>query len=672
VESRLTFKKQKQRIRDITENIFVKKALRETKDYLDNVLNSIFDAILVIDLDYRIVDANTHFLKQYNLTSEDIIGSKCHEVTHQQLLPCGSTLHPCPLKDVVKTKSPVAIEHIHKDHKGNDLIVEIRSFPLFGLTGEVEYIVEVVHDITEHRQTVKALHASEKKYRDVVESANSIILKWDPAGNVIFMNPYGLEFFGYSQEELVGKNVVGTIVPNIETYTQRDLTLLMKDIQKDPDKYKNNENENMRKDGDRVCISWTNKAIVDEKGNIEEILSIGNDITEKKQLEARLQRAQKMEAIGALAGGVAHDLNSVLAGIVSYPDLLLMQLPEDSPFRNPLLIIKQSGEKAAAIVQDLLTLARRGVAISEVVNLNTTVNQYLSSPEFVKLRSFHPSVEINAHFEDELLNILGSPVHLAATVMNLVSNAAESMAEGGIISISTRNQFIDKPIHGYDNVEEGDYVILKVSDAGTGMSPEDMERIFEPFYTKKKMGRSGTGLGMAVVWSTVKDHKGYIDIQSSIGKGTTFTLYFPATREKSIKDQIKLTVEDYKGKGESILVVDDVKEQRDIAFMILTELGYSVTTVSSGEDAIAYLYKNSADLVVLDMIMDPGLDGLDTYKQILNLNPCQKVIIATGFSETERVKGAQSLGAGKYIRKPYTVEALGWAIRYELGKSETS
>ena len=171
------------------------------------------------------------------------------------------------------------------------------------------------------------------------------------------------------------------------------------------------------------------------------------------------------------------------------------------------------------------------------------------------------------------------------------------------------------------------------------------------------------------MWSTVKDHKGYIDIQSTMGKGTTFFIYFPATRQGLTIDQVRSSIEDYKGKGESILVIDDIKEQRDIAFMILTELGYSVTTFSSGEEAIEYLYKDSADLVIIDMIMDPGMDGLDTYKQILNLHPCQKVIIASGFSETDRVKEAQSLGAEKYIKKPYTIKTIGKAIKGELYKT---
>jgi two-component system cell cycle sensor histidine kinase/response regulator CckA len=221
---------------------------------------------------------------------------------------------------------------------------------------------------------------------------------------------------------------------------------------------------------------------------------------------------------------------------------------------------------------------------------------------------------------------------------------------------------------GYDDVAAGDYVILTVSDTGVGISSEDMERIFEPFYTKKVMGRSGTGLGMAVVWGTVKDHTGYIDIESTEGKGTTFTLYFPATREEVAKDQSPVSIEDYRGKGESIVVVDDVEEQREIASRILKKLGYSVTSVSSGEEAVDYLTDNSADLLVLDMIMEPGIDGLETYRRITEFHPKQRAIIVSGFSETDRVKEAQRLGAGVYVKKPYLLEKIGLAVRDELDR----
>jgi two-component system cell cycle sensor histidine kinase/response regulator CckA len=242
------------------------------------------------------------------------------------------------------------------------------------------------------------------------------------------------------------------------------------------------------------------------------------------------------------------------------------------------------------------------------------------------------------------------------------------MPYGGKILIHTKNRYIDRPITGYDDVEEGDYAVLSVSDNGLGISPDSLPRIFEPFYTKKVMGRSGTGLGLAVVWGTVKDHKGYIDVQSAEGKGSKLTLYFPVTREGSTTNKTHSQIGDYMGKEESILVVDDVKGQRDIASNILKKLGYCVTSVSNGEEAIAYMKENSADLLVLDMIMEPGIDGLETYKRILELHPGQKAIIASGFSETERVKEAQKLGAGEYIKKPYTIEKIGLAVRSELMK----
>ena len=240
------------------------------------------------------------------------------------------------------------------------------------------------------------------------------------------------------------------------------------------------------------------------------------------------------------------------------------------------------------------------------------------------------------------------------------------MPAGGRIELKTRNKYIDLPIQGYDDVQEGDYALLIVSDTGIGIAPDDINRIFEPFYTKKVMGRSGTGLGMAVVWGTVKDHKGYIHVESHKGKGTAIKLYLPVTRKLIKSNNLPPAIETYMGEGQTVLVVDDVEEQREIAARILTLLGYSVETVSSGEKACKYLKSKPADLIVLDMIMDPGIDGLETYKRIVSQNPQQKAIIASGFSESLRVREAQRLGAGRYVEKPYTIEKIGMAIKAEL------
>ncbi|NLA40272.1 MAG: PAS domain S-box protein [Smithella sp.] len=387
---------------------------------------------------------------------------------------------------------------------------------------------------------------------------------------------------------------------------------------------------------------------------------------EKRRLEERLRRAEKMEALGQLAGGVAHDLNNVLGVLSGYSELLLAEIPEGQKSRRHVEKILQSTEKGAAIIQDLLTLARRGVILEEIIQVNAIVSGFAKTPAFESIRDYHPGVSFRVECNPNLLNIKGSPVHLEKTLMNLVSNAAEAISGEGEVTIRTENRYLDKAIVGYDEVREGNYAVLSVSDTGAGISAEHREKIFEPFYTKKTMGRSGTGLGLTIVWGTVKDHNGYIDVSSRMGEGTTFTLYFPATREEPAAPPQQTPVERYMGRGETVLVVDDIAEQRDVASGMLTKLGYRVHSVSSGEEAVEHLKENRADILILDMIMAPGMDGMEAYRRILEIHPKQKTILVSGFSETDRVRKAQLLGAGAYVKKPYVMETIGIAIRKEL------
>ena len=384
------------------------------------------------------------------------------------------------------------------------------------------------------------------------------------------------------------------------------------------------------------------------------------------KLEAQLVRVRKMEAIGMLAGGVAHDLNNILTGLVSYPELLLLQLPETSDLREPIETIKHSGQKAADIVQDLLTLARRGVVVNNVLNLNDIITDHLRSPEHLRLLSHHAGVEVNTCLEPGIKNIMGSCSHLSKTVMNLLSNAAESMPDGGTITVSTKSVYIDKPIGSYEKVNQGQYIRLSVTDTGSGISEEDCEKIFEPFFTKKVMGRSGTGLGMSVVWGTVKDHNGYIDITTALNEGSTFDLYFPVTERKIEAAPADLPVETYRGHGETLLIVDDLMDQREIAKNIFLKLGYDAATAENGEQALEYLKTHTVDLVILDMVMDPGIDGLETYKRILEIHPGQRAVIASGFSRTERIQNAMDLGVRQFIRKPYSIANIARAVKAAL------
>jgi len=535
-------------------------------------------------------------------------------------------------------------------------------------------IVLLLINTRRRRVAEMELSASEQRYRTLIETIRDGVFIIDREGTLVYLNPEFKKITGYAPSKFIGR-------PFAEILAPRDIQSTMERFQRGLTGEEIPVYEVMVKHKGRgtVPIELKVTSMLNADGEAVGRIGVARDIRERKEVEeekmrlqSQLQRAQKMEAIGTLAGGVAHDLNNILSGIVSYPDLLLIQLPENSPLRKPVQTIQASGQKAAAIVQDLLTLARRGVTASEVVNLNQVVSEYLESPEFEALKSFHPNVEVEFRKEKSLLNIMASPIHLSKSLMNLVSNAAEAMPSGGKIQITTENRYVDQPLSGYDHVEEGDYVVLRVADSGVGIPLEDQERIFEPFYTKKVMGRSGTGLGMAVVWGTLKDLNGYIDVESSEGKGTTFILYFPVTRIPLTTDQESPSTMSYQGKGEEILVVDDVETQRDIASMLLSQLEYRVHTVSSGEEAVRFVGDHRVDLIMLDMVMNPGMDGLDTYKRVLEMYPGQKAVIASGFSETDRVKEAQRLGAGPYLRKPYTLEKLGRAIRRELDRETPS
>jgi len=463
-------------------------------------------------------------------------------------------------------------------------------------------------------------------------------------------------------------SVLERIVPDFDSFRED-----LEDCMRNNREYDRELTVHRLSDGKPVVIHAKAEMVRSPAGKDEKIIGVIQDVTDRKeaeqdkqQLEDQLARSQKMESLGLLAGGVAHDLNNVLSGVVGYPDLLLRNLPPGSPMVKPLKRIQESGQKAAAIVQDLLTLARRGVTNHRVLNFNDLVAEFMASPEHADIQAWHAEVSFETRLEPDLLNNKGSEVHLKKTIMNLISNAAEALPAGGHVRVRTYNCCVDGAAQGGGEVPEGDYVVFQVEDNGIGISPEDLGRIFEPFYTKKKMGRSGTGLGMSVVWGTVEDHQGHIQIHSSEGVGTRIALYFPVTRESAVERERAVPVEEYMGKGETILVVDDVIEQRELAQSMLAKLGYKVYTATSGEAALDLLSGQAVDLVILDMIMDPGIDGLETYIRILESHPAQRAIIASGFSETDRVRKAQRLGARIYVKKPYTLEKLGVAVREAL------
>ncbi len=519
----------------------------------------------------------------------------------------------------------------------------------------------------EKDSALAALRESEEKYRDIFNNVSDVLYIHDLEGRFIDINRQVAKL-GYTPDELKGKNIRDLIQ---EEHRQGFEEYLRKLHSQGSGSGLINI---MTKDGSVRIMEFMNNLYYDESGRPVGARGSIRDVTErimmnreKKDLEARLLQSRKMEALGMLAGGVAHDLNNILSAVVTYPELLLLQRSLDEKQRRIIKTIHEGGLRATAIVGDLLTIAR-GVAIrKESLDLNDVVREYLSSPDYLALKNHAPDISVTVHITNTPLIMDGSPIHLRKSLMNLLINAFEAVDRiDGKITVRTGEEILDKMESDDDPGGREKYIVLTVADNGHGIAEADLERIFEPFYSKKVMGRSGSGLGLAVVWNSVQDHNGFVDLKSS-DKGTVFRLCFPAAGCVDDQQAPEITaISEYKGQGESILVIDDDPVQREIASHFLETLGYCVHTAASGEEAVDFVKTQSVDLLILDMIMEPGISGRETYQRITELYPKQKAIIVSGYADDDDVKAAQSLGAGEYVGKPYTLEKLSLAVRKTL------
>lgn len=421
-------------------------------------------------------------------------------------------------------------------------------------------------------------------------------------------------------------------------------------IEMDPNKVKFNEFKNM--------ANATNSMLEKRKEAETKLLKI----------EESLRQSQKMKSIGLMAGGVAHDLNNILSGIVGYPELLLNNLPKNSELRKPIIAIQESGQRASMVVADLLTVARGAATTRELCDLNTLIIEYLKSPECLSLKSLHPDITYQFHRKAEDAPILCSPVHVKKSIMNLVLNANEAIGDSGKVILSTEKLHIDSTQSTEFGVAEGPYIVLTITDTGPGISETDREHIFEPFYTKKTMGRSGTGLGLTVVWNTMEDHLGKVTVERKEGR-TSFQLYFPFNEEAEVAQHEVRHSEKITGNGERILVIDDEPNLRDLGCQMLQNLGYTVESVTSGEQAVAFVKKQKVDLLLIDMLMGRGMNGRQTYEEIIKIHPGQKAIIVSGFAVNDEVEAALELGVSLYIKKPFSMNQLGLAVKDALKKA---
>jgi PAS domain S-box-containing protein len=613
------------------------------------------DAIIVHDLRGRILDCNFQACKLLGYAKTELMKTEMETLYHKKTPSSSGTGKNSSQKSAF-------FETQMLQSTGIPLDVEISSHPIDKKDGGI--IQTIIRDITERKQAEIRLIHSEKKYRDLFTNAQVGLFRihYTPQP-IIECNSSLAKMFGYDDHTLCLENFP---LKSVDTGKEKHVNLL--DLVCEHGKITDLAFSREIKDGKRGWFRFSADYSIQQsriEGSVTDITEARIANEEKLQLQKELERSRKMEALGLLVSGVAHDLNNILAGIVSYPELILLKHPNDPTLRPPLEAIQDSGKRAAEIVGDLLTLARSAASVRKTHDLHSLIGDYLESPEYNHLQKLHPEIRTRTHLNAPDSEISCSSVHIKKCLMNLVTNGFEAITGIGQITLSTTNTTISG--QSGDNVKISKYVVLSISDTGAGIAEKDQEHIFEPFYSRKKMGRSGTGLGLTVVWNTMQDHNGKVTIESS-ESGTTFHLSFPVNTGDQIDRQEEPAQIITVGHEESILVVDDEPHLRDIACQILTTAGYSPRAVATGEEALNYLEKHSADLILLDMQMDPGMNGYETYRQIIKMYPGQKAIIASGFSESDDVKSALDLGVGSFIKKPYTASQLSHVVAKELLK----
>ena len=541
------------------------KAVVEKSHYYQSLFNHLNEHIVVIDQDYKITDVNEPFLTFTGCQREEIIGKYCYEVSHGYEKPCDQNGEECHIREVFKTGKPKNCIHEHVKHDGSKVWVDIRLSPLTKKNEKIPHVIESTREVTYLMEMKRALYESKEHYKDLVDNVNSIIFRMNTEGSITFFNKFAQNFFGYSEDEILGNNVLGTILPET-SLSGHDLSDLIKDIATYPEKYKSNENENLKKNGERVQISWSNAPIFDSKGNLEEILCVGNDITERKILENQLAHAQKLEAIGQLAAGIAHEINTptqyvgdntryledafndFLTVLNKYNELLtavkdgnptedlvkevealveeadIDYLSKDIP--EAIAQTLQGVERVTKIVRSMKDFSHPGVKEKTAVD----INQAIESTITVARNEWKYVAELKTTFDPSLPKVVCYIAEFNQVVLNLIINAVHAIADS-LEGVSHNKGKID-----VSTCRDDGWVEIRISDNGKGIPKEVQPKIFDPFFTTKEVGK-GTGQGLAISYNVIVDkHGGSLSFDTEEGKGTTFIIRIPIEPEEDANE----------------------------------------------------------------------------------------------------------------------------------------
>jgi len=599
--------------------------------------------------DYRFLAVNPAFEHLTGLKADEIVGKTAREV-----LPA---VEPSWIETYGKVASTGKAAEFEQYAARPDRYYRVYAFR----PAEGQFATLFV-DVTELRRMREEIVRQRDFADTLVEIAQAIVLVLDTEGKVLRMNRFGRELTGYSAEELAGKDWIETMVPETERPAVRGL--LEKALNVEPTW--GSENVIHAKDGREILTRWFDSPVQDGQGNTIALLSVGHDITEIRRKEVQLRHAAKMEGIGRLAGGIAHDFNNMLAIIQGYAELLGRSLT-DGEAREDVERILAAARRAASLTRQLLALGKRQVIQPEVFLLNDAFAEMAP----MLRRTMGEDVELTAELADDLRCVKADPTQLEEVILNMALNAREAMPFGGRLTVRTRNRVLGPDyVRTHPGVAPGPYVMLAVSDTGTGIDPDDRGQIFEPFFTTKQV-TGGTGLGLSVCYGIVTQNGGHIEVDSAIGKGTTFRIYLPASDEPPVRRPApgEALADPGMLRGtETLLIAEDEQDVRGLMVRVLRACGYTVLEAGNAREALPLgeHYEGGIDLLVTDVIM-PGMSGRDLAQRLVAARPRLKVLYVSGYADSAVVRRDVLQAGLTFLAKPFSPHRLAKMVREALG-----
>jgi two-component system, cell cycle sensor histidine kinase and response regulator CckA len=606
------------------------------------------DAVFLVDEKCHIRRTNQAATELLGLPFSQIIGHPCDEVL-------GSIVRPLPECPHVSRFTLAEWQPSSGDAQGK--VLEASSTPVRDATGTLRGCVHVVRDVTEKKKAEQAIHESERKYRELVENTAYGVIRTTPEGQFLDVNSAMVAMLGYAgKEEVLALNLTTDVY---RRPSDREVILQQ---YRDGMAHHLEDLNWIRKDGSTVRVRTNGRAVWNQAGQVEYYEAIVEDMTARRTLEAELRQAQKMEAVGRLAGGVAHDFNNLLAVILGNVDLLLEARESPEKLRHRIEQIRTAAGRAAELTQRLLSFSRKQVLEERVFDLSEVVKE---TAKLLK-RVLREDIQLVTKLSPSPVRIRADQSQVEQTLMNLAVNAGDAMPSGGSLVIETFDVELDETYaKDHSPVTPGAYVALTLSDTGVGMDEQTRNRIFEPFFTTKEPGK-GTGLGLAMVYGFIQQSRGFIHVDSELGKGTIFKIYFPRvmTGEKPARVDAPAAVV---GGTETILVSEDEEPLRELAGELLQSIGYTVLSAGSGAEALRLAGQSSSriDLLLTDVIM-PGMSGRELAERLIALRPGIKVVYMSGYTSEVIMQRDLLAPHAAFVRKPFSREDIAKKIRQVL------